>query len=125
MFHFLIPFFINILSAIIIIVVTARQRMNAHRDQTREDALRRQLLQHRHLVITPLILIILALPRLVITFVSGCMKSTNETWLYLIGYFVSFIPPILTFVSFVLPSKGYKREFLKPVRQYRRGLTSR
>jgi hypothetical protein len=47
------------------------------------------------------------------------MKSVNDSWLFLVGYFISFIPSILTFVIFVLPSKLYKKQFQKAVVQYR------
>jgi hypothetical protein len=47
------------------------------------------------------------------------MKSVNDSWLFLFGYFISFIPPILTFVIFILPSKLYKKQFQKAVVQYR------
>jgi hypothetical protein len=56
-------------------------------------------------------LILLSFPRLVISFMKGCMRSAREPWFHLIGYFVSFIPSMLTFFVFVLPSKHYKKEF--------------
>ncbi|CAF4271050.1 unnamed protein product, partial [Rotaria sordida] len=43
-------------------------------------------------------------------FASKCMNSNNDATLYLIGYFVSFIPPMLTFIIFVMPSKFYKEQ---------------
>jgi hypothetical protein len=39
------------------------------------------------------------------------MRSSDELWLYLIGYFIRFIPSMLTFIIFILPSKMYKDEF--------------
>ena len=123
--HFSVPFSINIISAIIIIVLTARQRSTVQRDRTGHQLLRKQFQLHKHLLITPLVLVVLAVPRLILTLVSGCMKSTSEPWLFLIAYFVSFIPPMLTFMVFVLPSKWYKKEFYYTVRQYRQTIRRR
>ncbi|CAF4007028.1 unnamed protein product [Rotaria sp. Silwood2] len=66
--------------------------------------LREQFQQHKHLFTTHLAIVILGLPRVIIAFVSKCMKSTSDAWLFLIGYFIAFLPPMLTFVVFILPS---------------------
>jgi hypothetical protein len=50
-------------------------------------------------------LILLTLHRLIISFASGCMRSAREPWLYLIGYFLSFIPSMLTFIVFMYHRK--------------------
>jgi len=34
-------------------------------------------------------------------------------------YLITFIPSMLTFIIFILPSKFYKKEFQKTVQQYR------
>jgi hypothetical protein len=117
-FHFCTPFVINLLSAIVIIIKTARLRATAKIEQNYREVLLDQLKQHKNLLISSVLLVILAIPRLIITFVSGCMKSANDAWPFLIGYFISFIPPILTFLIFVVPSKTYKDEFYKTARRY-------
>ncbi len=116
-FHFLVPFIINIISALLIIIMTARQRSTAQKQLTRTEHLRDQFQQHKHLLISPCILVVLGLPRLIMSFLSGCMNSTRDSWFFLFGYFISFIPPILTFFVFVLPSKTYKSEFLLAIKR--------
>lgn len=118
-FHFATPFTINILSALLIIIMTARRRISTQKQFTGAEHFRSQLQQHRHLLISPCILVLLALPRLVLSFFSGCMSSTRDSWFFLIGYFISFVPPILTFFIFVLPSKTYKSEFLLSINKVR------
>ena len=118
-FHFFTPLLINLSSAGAIILITARQRTTSQTRGNYREILREQLQQHRHLLIAPLVLSMLAMPRLIISFVSGCMKSSNDSWLFLAGYFVSFVPSLLTFVVFVLPSTSYKTEFLKGLGRYR------
>lgn len=78
-----------------------------------------QIQQHKQVLIAPLVLVILAVPRLIISFMTNCMKSGSNAWLLIIGYFISFTPPMLTFVLFVLPSKLYVKEFHKSVLQCR------
>ena len=97
-FHFFIPFIINIISAIIIIIKTARLTKQEFKlNKLINKLLREQFQQHSHILIAPILLIILAIPRLIISFVSGCMKSIDDAWLFLIGYFISFIPPYTYF----------------------------
>jgi hypothetical protein len=111
LFNFLIPFSINIISSIWIILSRTRTRGIIQTDRTFQQHLYHQIKEHRHILIAPFVLILLNLPRLIISFVNGCMKSSREPWLYLCGYFLSFIPSILTFIIFILPSKKYKDEF--------------
>jgi hypothetical protein len=136
LFHSLLPFAINVLSAVIIILLAARKRSAAHiekpsdenlleqyREQLRKqyhEQLRKQFKEHKHILISACILVILAFPRLIISFLSGCMKSAREPWLFLIGYFLSFIPSTLIFVIFILPSTMYKKQFKNAVLRIRR-----
>jgi hypothetical protein len=82
-FHFLAPFVLNASSAIIIIIVISRNHSTTKKQTTYIDHLRKQVRQHRHLLISPVILFLLNLPRLIISFISGCMKSARDPWIYL------------------------------------------
>ncbi|CAF4238506.1 unnamed protein product [Rotaria sp. Silwood2] len=117
--HFSVPFIINVISALVIITTAARHRATIQNYQSYEEHLRNQFRQHKHILIAPVVLAILISPRLFISFVSGCMKSSHESWIYLAGYFISFIPPMITFIVFVIPSKLYKEEFLAFIRKQR------
>jgi hypothetical protein len=114
--HFFVPFLVNCISALVVIITVARIRSNAQKKQPYKQILRAQFQQHKFLLISPCILIVLALPRLIISFLIGCMKSARDSWFYLIGYFISFAPSILTLVIFVLPSETYKTEFMKLIK---------
>ena len=116
--HFFAPFSINFISALIIIGIAARNRSVIRKNQTYREHLREQLRCHKHLLISSTILVILALPRLFISFISGCMKSVRDPWLFLAAYLISFIPLILIFPIFVLPSKTYKMEFILSLIHY-------
>jgi len=110
-FHIIVPFGINLVSVFIITIVTARRQLTIKTHHTYTQHLLTQFQTHKHLIISHIVLVILTAPRLIISFVSGCMKSPREPWIFLICYFISFVPPMLIFVIFVIPSELYKREF--------------
>ncbi|CAF2139479.1 unnamed protein product [Rotaria magnacalcarata] len=109
-FHVLAPFILNFMSALVIIILSARKRSTVQKNRTYKQHLNNQLQQHKYLLISPCILVLLVLPRLIISYLIGCMKSTRDPWSFLFGYLVSFLPQILTFALFVAPSNMYKNE---------------
>ncbi len=117
--HFFLPFFINLISAITVIILGARQQAKFQTHQKYKELLQKQIHQHKNLLIGPCILVVLAIPRLIISLKSGCMKSSSDSFLFLFGYFISLIPPLLTFILFVLPSDTYKQAFRKAIGEYR------
>ncbi len=117
--HFFGPFLINFISVIILIRKKSRQQLRIQTHRTFNEILFEQFRQHKHLLTAPIVLIILALPRFIVNFIGKCMTSTSDSWLFLSGYFISFIPPIVTFAVFILPSRFYRREFRKSLQQYR------
>jgi hypothetical protein len=119
LFHSLLPFVVNLISAAMIIILVARKRSKTQKQLSYKQHLNKQFREHKHLLISPCIFIIIALPRLVISLRSGCMKSARNPWLFLIGYFISFISSSLGFVAFVLPSNMYKKEFIETVKRVR------
>jgi hypothetical protein len=118
-FHFLTPLIFNISSAITIIVTMSRFRSKTKKQITYKQHLREQFREYRHLLISPIILIILHLPRLIINFIPGCVKSARNPWIFLIGYFISCVPSLLTFIIFVHFSDAYKQEFIDSIRKIR------
>jgi hypothetical protein len=78
-FHFLAPFIINIISALVIILMAIRQRATIQIHHTYRNVLHGRSKQHRHLLIASIVLVIPAIPRLFISFFSGCMKSINDS----------------------------------------------
>ena len=121
-FHFLAPFSVNLISALAIIISTARSRSNAQKNYLTRQHLRTQFRHHKHLIISSVILIILALPRLAISLLPGCMKSYRDPWLFLAGYYTSFIPPMLVFVVYVVPSETYTQSLMMALTRIKRRL---
>jgi hypothetical protein len=112
-FHLVAPFVVNLFSALFIIFGSARQKLATRTKQSYREHILEQLSEHRQLMISPIILLVLSLPRLVISMLSGCVKASRNPWLYLLGYFISFTSSMLIFIVFVLPSKLYRETFKK------------
>jgi hypothetical protein len=110
-FHLLGPFIVNVFSAVFIIFGTTRQRSTAQNRQTYREHLRQQFNEHKQLVISPMILVLLASPRLLISLLSECLNPSLNPWLFLSAYFISFIPSILMLLVFVLPSELFRQKF--------------
>jgi len=117
--HFFGPFSINLISSIILIIKVTLQQSKLQKKESHKKILKEQIQQHKHLLIAPIVLVLLSIPRLVITFVSKCMKSSGDAWLYLIGYFISIIPSMVNSIVFILPSEFYRKECHKTLLQYR------
>ncbi|CAF1465911.1 unnamed protein product [Adineta ricciae] len=114
--HFFIPFLVNLISSIILITKKSHHHSSLQHPCSRRKTLCRQFAEHRHLLAAPVILFFLGLPRLFLSYVSKCMNSAKDSWMFLCGYFISFIPPMITFLIFVLPSKFYREEWRKSIR---------
>ena len=110
--HLFVPFLVNLFSALFIIFGTARRRSTAKNNKKSfKEHAANQIREHKQLLISPFILLLLAVPRLIMSLVSGCVDPSENPWLYLCGYFISFTPPMLVFTVFVLPSELYRKTF--------------
>lgn len=118
--HLTGPFLANLCSALYIILGTARQRSVTRTHHTYRVHVMKQFNEHKQLVISPIILLLLSLPRLIISLVSGCVDVSDYPWLYLCAYFISFTPPMLIFLVFVFPSKLYMNTFKEVVQSWKR-----
>ncbi|CAF0752094.1 unnamed protein product [Adineta steineri] len=114
-FHFVAPVSVNLLATLFIIVKLARQQAIVRTHISYQQQLFNNFNEHKQLVIGPIVLAILLSPRFLISISSGCVKAPRIPWLYLFGYFISFIPSSLIFVIFVLPSTFYKKQFKKVI----------
>lgn len=109
--HNVAPFLINGISAIVLIIGKSHTYSTTNNKQSYFQYLFKYLRDFKHLLISPVVLVLLSVPRLILAFLPGCMKSNEDLWIYLVSYFVSFIPPLLTFPIFVLPFRLYRNEF--------------
>jgi hypothetical protein len=110
--HFISPFIVNIISPMVIISIAARSRLKLEKKRSYRTHLWLQFQKFKHLIISPVVLVFLSVPRVILAFNLECMKSARDPiTLFLVGYFISFIPPILTFIIFIVPSTDRKKVF--------------
>ncbi|CAF0801818.1 unnamed protein product [Adineta steineri] len=119
-FHLVAPCIINLCSALFIIFGSARQRSTAQTKRTLREHIYDQFSEHKQLLISPVILLILSLPRLIMSMLSECVNPSNNRLLFIFGYFISFTPSMLIFIVFVLPSALYRKTFQESFRRWRR-----
>ncbi|CAF1290215.1 unnamed protein product [Adineta ricciae] len=117
--HLIVPFLANLCSTLYIIFGNARRRSTIQTKQTFQELVLKQINEHKQLIVSPLILLVLSLPRLIISLISGCIDASNNPSLYLCAYFISFTPSMLIFIVFVLPSDLYMKTFKDSLRKYR------
>jgi hypothetical protein len=124
-FHLVAPFLINLCSALFIIFGAARKRSVARTDQSFNEHVREQFREHKQLIISPMILLVLSIPRLIISLLPDGVKVSENLWLYLSAYLISFIPPMLIFIIFVVPSEFYMKTFKQSLMSARRLIRNR
>ena len=89
----------------------ARSRSRLQIRLSFREHLQLQVKEQKSRLVASFVLVLLVLPRIIISFLSGCMKSPNNSWLFLLAYLMSFLPSMITFIVYILPSKTYKKEF--------------
>ena len=113
--HYFIPFLIQTISITIMIVRTAssRARTIGNQRETFGEIFRKQLKTQKELYITPLIIILSSLPQTILSFSYAC-GGFNQSWqryTLLVAYFFSYLPQVLGFILYVLPSTAFSEEF--------------
>ena len=118
------PFIINLLSTGFLLRTIARQKLTVHTNKIKKSfvaSLREQAIHYKHLIISPLLLLVLTLPRLIFSLVSLCINTSWRNYVLLTGYYISFIPFMATLWIFVLPSPIYRANLwfaLSRIRQF-------
>ena len=112
--HYIVPFCVQIVSTTVLIVLAARSRSRVNSNRTMTiKFFRRQFKNHRELYITPVIIILSAIPHSALSFGLAC-NTLSVSWqrhALIMTYFLSYTPQLLGFVLFVLPSSKYSNEF--------------
>lgn len=113
--HYLIPFLIQIISITILIIQVAcnRARITGNHQQTFFNLLMRQLKTQKEQYITPSIIVLSSLPQTILSFSYACieLKQSWQRYTLLTTYFLSYLPQMLGYILYVLPSTTYSEEF--------------
>jgi hypothetical protein len=113
--HYLIPFSIQIIFVTLLISSAARSRAKtANAKITLGQLLKKQFIEQKELYVTPMIIILAALPQSVLSFSLACTPLDNwKRHVLLAAFILSYSPQILGFLLYVLPSTAYRKEFLE------------
>ena len=120
LFHSIGPFSVNLISSLFIIFNGAHRRTLTEKRLNYYQHLIKQFQEHKSLIISPMIIVILTIPRVWISFLSGCVKVSRNAWLNLCGYFISLTPSMSIFFVYVCPSTFYLQQFKQSFKCSRR-----
>ena len=113
--HYFIPFLIQIISITILIIQLAcsRERIRSNNQQTFFNLLMRQLKKQKEQYITPIIIVLSSLPQIILSFSYACteLRQSWQRYILLTAYFLSYLPQMLGYILYVLPSTTYSEEF--------------
>lgn len=113
--HYLLPFCIQVFAVTLLIVSVAQSRTKANVGNINfRQMLTKQFHEQKELYITPIIIILSALPQTILTFILACTEL--YVWhrhVLLVTYLFSYTPQVLGFILHVLPSTIYRKELKK------------
>ena len=106
LYYYFIPFIINIIAAVIILVNLSRIKSTASLQSSSERTI--NCVQ----TIISIVLIIFALTRVIFSVVFTCISDSTswEIYLLLSAYFIIFLAQTANFLIFVLPLMTYRNE---------------
>jgi len=125
--NYILPFLINLLSTIIIMVLITRKRAIATTNKAAhlksESNMRLTMRtyvnlfsENKELILAPLVTMLpqlFALPQFILSFSLACQEF-NINWqryLLIISYFITYLPQVLSYKLYISPSSFYKDEF--------------
>ena len=111
--HSLVPFCIQTMSITLLIIYVARSRARTvAKKSTFGQVLKNQFNMHKELYLTPTIIVLSALPQIILSFTLACTQlNIGQRHAIVVAYLLSYIPQVLGFILYALPSSSYKKEF--------------
>lgn len=113
--HYCIPFVIQVISITVTIMRTAvsRAKTRGNSRETFAMLFMKQFRTQKENYVTPMILVFSSLPQAILSFSYACteLKQSWQRYTLLITYFLSYLPQILGFLLYVLPSATFSKEF--------------
>lgn len=113
--HHLLPFCIQMISISLIIMLAARSRARTIKGKaTFGEELKKQFSRQKELYVIPTIIILSALPHTILSFSLACTQLNGwKRHTLLLALLSTYVPQMLGFILYVLPSSTYKQEFSK------------
>jgi len=110
-FHFILPYFINLILPIVWIITLTKRKLLLNKNTSIWFNLKKVLFTQKHSLITCYLLVLLNTPRFIFTFYLTCIKQQWQNTAYITAYFLSLIPFMTNLLIFILPSPKYRPEF--------------
>ncbi|UJR23203.1 hypothetical protein I4U23_026222 [Adineta vaga] len=111
-FHFIIPYMINLLFPILWIFTLTKQKCTLYQNVSTWINLQNVLYTYKHTIISSYILVLLNTPRFILTFSLTCIEHKWQNTAYITAYLLSLIPMMMNLFIFVLPSPKYRPVFI-------------
>ncbi|CAF1546247.1 unnamed protein product, partial [Didymodactylos carnosus] len=112
--HLVVPFLINSVTTCIFLSSLTRRKSDLLRIKTSEasykSVLTKQIVLYKSFIISPFLIVVLELSRLILSFVFACIKYPWQKYLYLVSYLIFSLPHTATLLIFIIPSQTYKQE---------------
>jgi hypothetical protein len=125
--NYILPFLINLLSTIILMILITRRRVTAttrRRDHSNPEVDTRSALrvyidlltENKELILAPLVTMLPQLfssPQFILSFSLACkeFKVDWQRYLLIISYIITYLPQVLSYKLYVSPSSFYRNEF--------------
>ncbi|CAF3974713.1 unnamed protein product [Rotaria sp. Silwood1] len=113
--HYIVPFFLQTVSIVLLIVLIARQRAKTKGHQIKfSQILKNEFMVQKELFLIPSIIVLSALPQVILSFSLICKQLISwQRHALLAACLLSYIPQIFSLLLHVIPSTTYKKEFYK------------
>ena len=121
--NLIVPCFINIVATVFLLHKSTRMKMAFTKKKKSRIGYFITLKKQLPMYGSPLGLIVLSLMRLIFSFTLVCIIYQWQKYIYLMAYFISFMPLMGTFPIFVWPAHIYKKELKKSLKQIYRKWT--
>jgi len=112
-----VPFLINLISAIIILVKLAHTKQRVGDKKTYVGILLGQIQRHKDLLLSPFVMIIFKLPLFIVKLSITCIKSDQQFYISVAAYLISYVPLAATFIIFITPARMYYEIFVEKRKQ--------
>ncbi|CAF1342030.1 unnamed protein product [Adineta ricciae] len=111
--HLILPILVNFFAPLILIVILIEHKRSLKPTTTFLSRFVDVIRTYKHNLISPLLLVTLTLPHLLITLHFHCISQSKQIIIYLFTYILSLIPFVSTLFIFVFLSPKYREEFSK------------
>lgn len=109
--HFIVPYFINLISPIIWVIALTKNKSILNKNISIWMNLKNVSLNYMYTIIACYTLVLFNTPKVIVTFCLTFVKLQWQHMAFIIVHFLSLVPLMINLFIFVLPSPKYRPEF--------------